>query len=81
MYVFCAAIELGGLSLYTYYLPFAVGLFDADRIYGRQFVSVLAKGLDPAIDGALCVPCLLHFLGNLNKKNTCVNNINFLSQL
>jgi len=35
------------------YLPFAVGLFDADGIYGGQFVPVLAIGLDQAIDIAL----------------------------
>lgn len=61
-----------------HYLPFAVGLFDADRIYGGQFVTVLAKGLDPAIDIALRVPCQLRLVGHC--KNTCVNNINFLAR-
>lgn len=60
-----------------HYLPFTVGLFDADRIYGGQFVTVLAKGLDPAIDIALWVPCQPRLLGHC--KNTCVNNINFLA--
>lgn len=65
--------------LCPYYLPFAVGLFDADRIYGGQFVTVLAKGLDPAIDIALRVPCQPCLVRNCTKKNTCVNNINFLA--
>lgn len=41
-------------------------------------MTVLAKGLDPAIDIALRVPCQPRLLGHC--KNTCVNNINFLAR-
>lgn len=41
-------------------------------------MTVLAKGLDPAIDIALRVPCQLRLVGHC--KNTCVNNINFLAR-